>query len=313
MKMTGEQLLFCATLLSVLSLMTLRMSHGEILAEESCTIQLLVPGLKGELSFTLHRLPLIHQVLFQNFAKMLLTLLSSQGEPGEKGEKGAPGRPGRVGPRGELGAYVCAGSFNALKTKEGGDSTSVASPAFFPHSHKATGPKITLLRTDNVLLRHCQAAQRWLSVYIWGEELEERRSQESSVVVKCLRKTLTSRAEDIRVLSLEITQTVELSGDSETAMCFLCARDERCCLSHEEQFMLFLPSGPPGPKGQKGIMGRYGKVGPNGIKGQSYMQKSPSHMAFAVATLFFFTFPGVKGELGDPGPRGPNGDPGCRF
>lgn len=244
---------------------------------------------------------------------MLLTLLSSKGEPGEKGEKGAPGRPGRVGPRGELGAYVCAGSFNALKTKEGGDSTSVASPAFFSHSHKATGPKITLLRTDNVLLHHYQAAQRWLSVYIWGEELEERRSQESSVVVKCLLKTLMCRAEDIRVLSLEITQTVELSGDSETATCFLCARDERYCLSHEEQFMLFLPSGPPGPKGQKGIMGRYGKVGPNGIKGQSYMQKSPSHMAFAVATLFFFTFPGVKGELGDPGPRGPNGDPGCRF
>lgn len=52
-RMTGERLLFPVTLMSVLSLLTLQMSHGEILAEESCTIQLLVPGLKGTLSYAL--------------------------------------------------------------------------------------------------------------------------------------------------------------------------------------------------------------------------------------------------------------------
>lgn len=50
-RMTGERLLLTVMLMSVLSLLTLPMSHGEILAEESCTIQLLVPGLKGTLSF----------------------------------------------------------------------------------------------------------------------------------------------------------------------------------------------------------------------------------------------------------------------
>ncbi|XP_061700106.1 collectin-11 [Syngnathoides biaculeatus] len=41
------------------------------MTEETCTVQILVPGLKGE--------------------------------PGEKGPKGAPGRPGRVGPPGKIG------------------------------------------------------------------------------------------------------------------------------------------------------------------------------------------------------------------
>uniref|UniRef100_M4A0N4 Collectin sub-family member 11 n=1 Tax=Xiphophorus maculatus TaxID=8083 RepID=M4A0N4_XIPMA len=45
--------------------------HGQQVAEDSCTIQILVPGLKGE--------------------------------PGEKGQKGTPGRPGRVGPPGGNG------------------------------------------------------------------------------------------------------------------------------------------------------------------------------------------------------------------
>lgn len=113
--MTGERLLFPVTLMSVLSLLTLQMSHGEILTEESCTIQLLVPGLKGTLSYALYRLSLIHQVfIIYLFLLMFLTSLSSKGEPGEKGEKGAPGRPGRVGPPGDIGVYVCAGSFNAL-------------------------------------------------------------------------------------------------------------------------------------------------------------------------------------------------------
>lgn len=59
-RMTGGRLLFSLTLMSVLSLLTLQMSRGEILADESCTIQLLVPGLKGTLSFALWRLSLIH-------------------------------------------------------------------------------------------------------------------------------------------------------------------------------------------------------------------------------------------------------------
>ncbi|XP_041810340.1 collectin-11 [Chelmon rostratus] len=69
--MKGEKLFMSMILMSVLSLLTLQTSYGEHLAEESCTVQILVPGLKGE--------------------------------PGEKGQKGAPGRPGRVGPPGEIG------------------------------------------------------------------------------------------------------------------------------------------------------------------------------------------------------------------
>lgn len=36
-------------LMSVLSLLPLQTSNGEPLAEESCTVQILVPGLKGRL------------------------------------------------------------------------------------------------------------------------------------------------------------------------------------------------------------------------------------------------------------------------
>ncbi|XP_035530254.1 collectin-11 isoform X1 [Morone saxatilis] len=63
--MRGEKLLLPMILMSLQTL------YGQHLAEESCTVQILVPGLKGE--------------------------------PGEKGQKGAPGRPGRVGPPGEIG------------------------------------------------------------------------------------------------------------------------------------------------------------------------------------------------------------------
>ncbi|XP_007565601.1 collectin-11 isoform X2 [Poecilia formosa] len=61
------------TLISVMmtSLLQVQLLHGQQVAEDSCTIQILVPGLKGE--------------------------------PGEKGQKGTPGRPGRVGPPGENG------------------------------------------------------------------------------------------------------------------------------------------------------------------------------------------------------------------
>ncbi|XP_057715684.1 collectin-11 isoform X2 [Corythoichthys intestinalis] len=55
----------------VVTLLTLHTTEGQHLTGDPCTVQILVPGLKGE--------------------------------PGEKGLKGAPGRPGRVGPPGEMG------------------------------------------------------------------------------------------------------------------------------------------------------------------------------------------------------------------
>ncbi|XP_053489451.1 collectin-11 isoform X2 [Ictalurus furcatus] len=68
--MSGESLRTCV-LITLLGLMLLESAHGQHIAEEPCSVQILVPGLKGEI--------------------------------GEKGEKGAPGRPGRVGPPGETG------------------------------------------------------------------------------------------------------------------------------------------------------------------------------------------------------------------
>ncbi|KAJ7408725.1 hypothetical protein WISP_118864 [Willisornis vidua] len=64
-----RDLVFLVTLISLAFLSLLRSGYPQHIAEESCSVQILVPGLKGE--------------------------------AGEKGEKGAPGRPGRVGPPGE--------------------------------------------------------------------------------------------------------------------------------------------------------------------------------------------------------------------
>ncbi|XP_018416011.1 PREDICTED: collectin-11 isoform X2 [Nanorana parkeri] len=60
-----------ATLINLLLLILLGSGYCQHMADEACSVQILVPGLKGEM--------------------------------GEKGEKGAPGRPGRVGPPGEKG------------------------------------------------------------------------------------------------------------------------------------------------------------------------------------------------------------------
>ncbi|KAF5903404.1 collectin-11 isoform X1, partial [Clarias magur] len=68
--MMGESLGMCV-LVTLAGLMLLKSGYGQHMAEEPCSVQILVPGLKGEV--------------------------------GEKGEKGAPGRPGRVGPPGEMG------------------------------------------------------------------------------------------------------------------------------------------------------------------------------------------------------------------
>ncbi len=48
--MTGEKLLLSVILMCVLSLLT-QTSYGEHLTEESCTVQILVPGLKGMRAF----------------------------------------------------------------------------------------------------------------------------------------------------------------------------------------------------------------------------------------------------------------------
>ncbi|XP_018586403.1 collectin-11 isoform X1 [Scleropages formosus] len=66
-----SSLLFLQCLLTLLLLTQLRLSRCQHGSEEPCSLQIVVPGLKGE--------------------------------TGEKGEKGAPGRPGRVGPPGEMG------------------------------------------------------------------------------------------------------------------------------------------------------------------------------------------------------------------
>lgn len=87
--------------MSVLSLLTLQTSYGEPLAEESCTVQILVPGLKG-MSFYI--LSYAHHTKYTESAFIFTySAFSAKGEPGEKGQKGAPGRPGRVGPPGEIG------------------------------------------------------------------------------------------------------------------------------------------------------------------------------------------------------------------
>ncbi|XP_035291606.1 collectin-11 isoform X2 [Anguilla rostrata] len=69
-RMRVEGLALCS-LVSLLGLTLLESTSCQHLPEEPCSVQILVPGLKGE--------------------------------PGEKGVKGAPGRPGRVGPPGETG------------------------------------------------------------------------------------------------------------------------------------------------------------------------------------------------------------------
>ncbi|XP_045150195.1 collectin-11 isoform X3 [Echinops telfairi] len=66
-----KDLAFLGTLISLAFLSLLRSVYPQQTAEEACSMQILVPGLKGD--------------------------------AGEKGEKGSPGRPGRVGPPGEKG------------------------------------------------------------------------------------------------------------------------------------------------------------------------------------------------------------------
>ncbi|XP_031644223.1 collectin-11 isoform X4 [Oncorhynchus kisutch] len=69
-RMRGEKLMPCV-LITLLGLTLMESAHGQHMSDEPCSVQILVPGLKGE--------------------------------EGEKGVKGAPGRPGRMGPPGEIG------------------------------------------------------------------------------------------------------------------------------------------------------------------------------------------------------------------
>ncbi|XP_041105570.1 collectin-11 isoform X3 [Polyodon spathula] len=68
--MRGD-LVLLVTLVSLFCLSVLRSVHSQHIAEEPCSVQILMPGLKGD--------------------------------AGEKGEKGAQGRPSRTGPPGEIG------------------------------------------------------------------------------------------------------------------------------------------------------------------------------------------------------------------
>ncbi|XP_071183217.1 collectin-11 isoform X3 [Salvelinus alpinus] len=68
--MRGEKLMPCV-LITLLGLTLMESAHGLHMSDEPCSVQILIPGLKGE--------------------------------EGEKGVKGAPGRPGRMGPPGEIG------------------------------------------------------------------------------------------------------------------------------------------------------------------------------------------------------------------
>uniref|UniRef100_A0A2K5J0D3 Uncharacterized protein n=1 Tax=Colobus angolensis palliatus TaxID=336983 RepID=A0A2K5J0D3_COLAP len=68
--MRGD-LALAGVLISLAFLSLLPSGHPQPAGDDACSVQILVPGLKGD--------------------------------TGEKGDKGAPGRPGRVGPTGEKG------------------------------------------------------------------------------------------------------------------------------------------------------------------------------------------------------------------
>ncbi|XP_011767065.2 collectin-11 isoform X1 [Macaca nemestrina] len=70
LRMRGD-LALAGVLISLAFLSLLPSGHPQPAGDEACSVQILVPGLKGD--------------------------------AGEKGDKGAPGRPGRVGPTGEKG------------------------------------------------------------------------------------------------------------------------------------------------------------------------------------------------------------------
>uniref|UniRef100_A0A2K5IZV9 C-type lectin domain-containing protein n=1 Tax=Colobus angolensis palliatus TaxID=336983 RepID=A0A2K5IZV9_COLAP len=70
LRMRGD-LALAGVLISLAFLSLLPSGHPQPAGDDACSVQILVPGLKGD--------------------------------TGEKGDKGAPGRPGRVGPTGEKG------------------------------------------------------------------------------------------------------------------------------------------------------------------------------------------------------------------
>uniref|UniRef100_H3AI93 Collectin-11 n=2 Tax=Latimeria chalumnae TaxID=7897 RepID=H3AI93_LATCH len=77
-----RDLVLPVTLIGLVFLSVWRSGSLQHITEDSCSVQILVPGLKGD--------------------------------AGEKGEKGAPGRPGRVGPPGEKGGVGDKGMKGAV-------------------------------------------------------------------------------------------------------------------------------------------------------------------------------------------------------
>lgn len=92
----------------VLSLLTLQTSYGQHLSEEPCTVQILVPGLKGMLFYIVSNMHHTNWIKIESVSMLsdFFAVFFAKGEPGEKGQKGAPGRPGRVGPPGEIGIVL---------------------------------------------------------------------------------------------------------------------------------------------------------------------------------------------------------------
>ncbi|CDQ67931.1 unnamed protein product [Oncorhynchus mykiss] len=124
--MRAEELMPCV-LITLLGLTLMESTHGQHMSDEPCSVQILVPGLKGiytECNFyqffgsiyTDSKILFSIKVCIKTTNPCTSSLadtfanrycvnfkLAQDREPGEKGEKGAPGRPGRLGPLGEMG------------------------------------------------------------------------------------------------------------------------------------------------------------------------------------------------------------------
>lgn len=171
-----------------------------------------------------------------------------------------------------------------------------------------------------MLLRHCQAAQRCPSVYIWGEELEESGSEESSVVVKCLLKTLTRSGGCAHTFTGDYTGCVP-QWKARVQHVFCVQEMNFIKKTKKQKYTLccfFFPQDHLGLKVRKASWDAMEKSAPAELKVNHKCRSLLHKWLFHTCKLllyfyFYFTFPGLKGDIGDPGPRGPNGDPGCNH
>lgn len=94
-----------------------------------------------------------------------------------------------------------------------------------------------------------------------------------------------------------------------------CAEDELYFSKKAMSHVVFFHQDHLGLKVKKASWDVMGKLAPAELKvnhkGKSLLHKWIFLYMQTVAVFFHFTFPGLKGDIGDPGPRGPNGDPGC--